>query len=481
MKDLAGGRGGAVDQSVPWFKCQVCYDKLAVVEDSDGLLVSDAGMHASAVQGSITGTSRMDNSYVVLSKKNSSQGIGISPCPPSAASPHIEPNQQTRPIESSYIMLPPPTASIYKTSSSEGYGAQLLPPGVNSSSSSPENNSGFFSSVTVLKRAFDIATSQTQVEQPLCLECIRVLSDKMHFEIEDTNSDIEAYKAYLHHLEQESYIILGEADFQNEKHKIEEEEEKLKADIEEAEKKYAEVSSEMKNLETKSKQFEELEERYWQEFNSFQFELTYHQEERNAISAKIEDSQAHLEMLKYTNVLNDAFFISQHGVFGTINNLRLGHTHVVEWDEINAAWGHAALLLHTMAQYYTPKFQYRIKIHAVGSYTRITDINNKTHKLFGPANVLFSTQYDQAMTWFLTCLHEFVEFAVSLDKEKNVPPDKSLKLPYKIDGDKVGGYRVVLGDFNTRENSTKALKNMLCNLKWVLYWFIGTTSSALPS
>jgi beclin 1 len=100
---------------------------------------------------------------------------------------------------------------------------------------------------------------------------------------------------------------------------------------------------------------------------------------------------------------------------------------------------------------------------------------------FGPANVLFSTQYDEAMTWFLTCLQEFVEFAVSLDKEKNVPPDKSFKLPYKIDGDKVGGYRVVLGDFNTRENSTKALKNMLCDLKWVLYWFIGTTSFATPS
>jgi beclin 1 len=60
-------------------------------------------------------------------------------------------------------MLPPSTASIYKTSSSEGDGAHMLPPSVNSSSSSPENNSGFFSTVTVLKRAFEIATSQTQV------------------------------------------------------------------------------------------------------------------------------------------------------------------------------------------------------------------------------------------------------------------------------------------------------------------------------
>ncbi|KAF8696028.1 hypothetical protein HU200_036913 [Digitaria exilis] len=440
MKRLTGGKGGAVGQSVPRFRCQECHGALAVVGVAERLPASvDAGMLASSVQGSIMGTSRMDNSYVVLSKKNRSKSLGVSQRPLSSASPHVEPNQPTRPMECSYIMLPPPTASIYKASSSED-AAQLLPPIVNSSSSSPQNNSGFFSSVTVLKRAFEIATSQAQVEQPLCLECMRILSDKMDFEIEDINSDVRAYEACLQLMDQESYSILSETDFQNEKQKIEEEEKKLRADIEEAEKQYSEVSSEMKDLETKSKQIDELEERYWKEFNSFEFQLTSHQEEKDAMLAKIEDYQAHLEMLKHTNVMNDTFYISQYGIFGTINNLRLGHTHVVEveWDETNAAWGQAALLLHTMAQYYSPKFQYRIKIHAMGSYPRITDINNRTHKLFGPANVLFSTPYDEAMTWFLKCLQEFVEFAVGLDKEKNIPPDKSLKLPYKIDNDKVG-------------------------------------------
>ena len=43
---------------------------------------------------------------------------------------------------------------------------------------------------------------------------------------------------------------------------IEEEENKLKAAIEEAEKQYPEVISEMKDLETKSKQFKELKEQF---------------------------------------------------------------------------------------------------------------------------------------------------------------------------------------------------------------------------
>ena len=126
-------------------------------------VINGCSMHASAVQGSTLGASRMDSSYVVLSKNNRSQGLGSPPRPRSAAAPHIEPNQPPKPIEASYIMLPPPAASIYKTSSSEGVGRQLLPPSVNSSSSMPGNNSGFLSSVTVLKRAFEIATSQTQV------------------------------------------------------------------------------------------------------------------------------------------------------------------------------------------------------------------------------------------------------------------------------------------------------------------------------
>jgi beclin 1 len=95
-------------------------------------------------------------------------------------------------------------------------------------------------------------------------------------------------------------------------------------------------------------------------------------------------------------------------------------------------------------------------------------------------NLFWSTRFDKAMTWFLTCLQDFAEFAISLDKENNVPPEKSLKLPYKIDGDKVGSHTIFLS-FNKVENWTKALKYTLCNLKWVLYWFIGNTSFAPPS
>ncbi|KAL7230928.1 hypothetical protein ACSBR2_009245 [Camellia fascicularis] len=58
---------------------------------------------------------------------------------------------------------------------------------------------------------------------------------------------------------------------------IKEEERKLEAAIEETEKQCAQVTAELKELELKSSCFNELEERYWQEFNNFQFQLISHQ------------------------------------------------------------------------------------------------------------------------------------------------------------------------------------------------------------
>ncbi|KAF3439872.1 hypothetical protein FNV43_RR18150 [Rhamnella rubrinervis] len=470
------GRSFPVDPNVPRWNCQNCRHPLCIVgvDSYAEKFLNDSsrsGMQGSSMHGanSVLASTRMDNSFVVLPKQRP-QAQGVPPRPRAGA---IQPDssQSGKSMDESFVV-------VDKSESSSDGGGTHLP----SSDGGPNgplqpNNSGFHTTITVLKRAFEIATTQTLVEQPLCLECMRVLSDKLDKEVEDVNRDIEAYEACLKRLEGEARDVLSEPDFLKEKLKIEEEERKLEAAIEEIEKQNSEVNSELKELELKSSRFKELEERYWHEFNNFQFQLISHQEERDAILAKIEVSQAHLELLKRTNVLNDAFPIWHDGEFGTINNFRLGRLPKipVEWDEINAAWGQACLLLHTMCQYFRPKFQYRIKILPMGSYPRIMDSNNNTYELFGPVNLFWSTRYDKAMTLFLTCLKDFAEYANSKDQENNIPPEKCFKLPYKIENDKVENYSITQS-FNKQENWTKALKYTLCNLKWALYWFIGSTN-----
>ncbi|ONI23405.1 hypothetical protein PRUPE_2G187200 [Prunus persica] len=467
------GRGFQVDPNLPRYVCQNCRNSLCIV-GADSYAekffndFSRSGMQGSSMHGanSVLST-RMDNSFVVLPKQRP-QAQGVPPRPRVGAA---QTSQSGKAMDESFVV-------VYKSeSSADGGGAQLPSPDGGPNGPLQPNNSGFHSTITLLKRAFEIATTQTQVEQPLCLECMRVVSDKLDKEVEDVNRDIKAYEACLKRLEGETRDVLSEADFLKEKLKIEEEERKLEAAIEEMEKQNAEVNNELKELELKSSRFKELEERYWHEFNNFQFQLISNQEERDAILSKIEVSQAHLELLKRTNVLNDAFPIWHDGEFGTINNFRLGRLPKipVEWDEINAAWGQACLLLHTMCQYFRPRFQYRIKILPMGSYPRIMDNNNNTYELFGPVNLFWSTRYDKAMTLFLTCLKDFAEFANSKDQENNIPPEKCFKLPYKIENDKVESYSITQS-FNKQENWTKALKYTLCNLKWALYWFVGNTN-----
>lgn len=482
---MGKGRNLPVDPNLPRWVCQNCRHNLVIVgvdSYADKFLNDSSfrsGIQGSSVHGasSVLNSTRMDHSFVVLPKQKS-QVPGVPPRPRGGPVPS-DASQSGKAMEESFVVLPPPAASVYKCESASDASGIHVPSHEGEPTGAPShpNNSGFHSTITVLKRAFDIATTQTQVEQPLCLECMRVLSDKLDKEVEDVNRDIKAYEACLLKLEGEPRNALSEADFLKEKLKIEEEERKLEAAMEDTEKQCAEVTAELKELNLKSSRFNELEDRYWHEFNNFQFQLISHQEERDAILAKIEVSQAHLELLKRTNVLNDAFPIWYDGDFGTINNFRLGRLPKipVEWDEINAAWGQACFLLHTMAQYFRPKFQYRIKIIPMGSYPRIMDASNNSYELFGPVNLFWSTRYDKAMTLFLTCLKEFAEFANSKDKENNIPADKRFKLPYKIENDKVENYSITQS-FNKQENWTKALKYTLCNLKWALYWFVGNTN-----
>ncbi|XP_027340236.1 beclin-1-like protein isoform X2 [Abrus precatorius] len=443
-----------VDPNVPRWVCQNCRNPLCIVgvdpyADKFFNDPSRSGMQGSSIHGasSVLSTTKMDNSYVVLPKQRpQAQG--------NPARPRGDAAQPGKAMEESFVV-------VYKSESqSDGSGAHSSATGADSGDHLPPHNSGFNATITVLTRAFEIATTQTQVEQPLCLDCMRILSDKLDKEVEDVNRDIEAYEACLKRLEGETGDVLSEADFLKEKLKIEEEERRLEAAIEETERQNAEVNAELRELELKASRFKELEERYWHEFNNFQFQLISHQEERDAILAKIEVSQAHLELLKRTNVLNDAFPISHDGEFGTINNFRLGRLPKipVEWDEINAAWGQACLLLHTMCQYFRPKFQYPLPL-----------------TMFGPVNLFWSTRYDKAMTLFLACLKDFAEFANSKDQENNIPPEKCFKLPYKIENDRVENYSITQS-FNKQESWTKALKYTLCNLKWALYWFVGNTN-----
>lgn len=184
-----------------------------------------------------------------------------------------------------------------------------------------------------------------------------------------------------------------------------------------------------------------------------------------------------LEKLQKTNVFNLTFHIWHNGHFGTINGFRLGRlpNEIVEWSEINAAWGQTVLLLHSLSRKIGLKFQ-RFELVPYGnhSYIRCLDdvggvnVNqtgvNKELPLFcsGGYKFFWDTKFDSAMVAFLDCLQQFKE---EIDKCGGGC------LPYKMYKDKIedkGNEYSVKIQFNSEERWTKAMKCLLTNLKWAL-------------
>jgi len=105
--------------------------------------------------------------------------------------------------------------------------------------------------------------------------------------------------------------------------------------------------------------------------------------------------------------IDDAFCIGHEGGLATINGLRLGRLPnvPVEWPEINAAWGHTMLLVHTIARKWEVAFETSVflvysfrsiklkdphsyRLIPMASYSRIERIADKyTMELYGRCSV----------------------------------------------------------------------------------------------
>jgi beclin 1 len=149
----------------------------------------------------------------------------------------------------------------------------------------------------------------------------------------------------------------------------------------------------------------------------------------------------------------------------------------VEWDEINAAWGMACLLLSTMAGSVGLRFKNGYTLKPMGSFSKVKDSKGVLYELYGPVNILSSHRYDKAMTGFLQCLKEFETFAQGVDRQnddrggtgQHGSSSNYFKLPYQIDGDKIDGRKIGF-PFSRYERWTAALKIMLVDLKSCLAW-----------
>ncbi|KAG6037744.1 Vacuolar protein-sorting-associated protein 30 [Claviceps citrina] len=351
-----------------------------------------------------------------------------------------------------------------------------------------------------VNRLFEILSSRSDIDHPICVECTDLLVEGLQRKLEASTKERDAYVKYLRQVKAERPGADEIKARQDALKRAERERAAALEELKELESEKDTLDAEILALEEESRQLDKEEELFWRERNAFATRMADFQAERDSINAKYTHDSQLLEKLQRSNVYNDTFCISHDGSFATINGLRLGRlsNKPVDWPEINAAWGHALLLLVTVAD----KLDYRFDGYdpqPMGSTSRIVryDVPRspssssrlgsramqappppKKHvlELYSsgdmPLGLTFMhRKFDNAMVAFLELVRQLGAH-VQRRTERSV---SMLSLPYRIDGDKIGDVSIKLG-IAQDDGWTKACKLTLTCCKFLLAYASNTGS-----
>ncbi|XP_011310073.1 beclin-1-like protein isoform X2 [Fopius arisanus] len=323
---------------------------------------------------------------------------------------------------------------------------------------------------------FDILSSSSAADHPLCDECTDSLLMLTDQQLRMTESEWSDYNEYLKKLEveqqqQQGNELMEMENLTKELADVKAEEERMIQELEALRKEETATRNAIAEQELERERLQSEEKRYWREYSRHRRDLILAEDECRSLECQLAYASSQLERLKKTNVFNATFHIWHSGHFGTINSFRLGRlpTAPVDWSEINAAWGQTTLLLTALARKMNFTFQrFRLVPFGNHSYVEVLD-QQKELPLYGSGGFkfLWDTKFDAAMVAFLDCLQQF--------KEQVEKGDSGFCLPYKMDRGKIedsatGNSYSVKIQFNSEEQWTKALKFLLTNLKWGLAW-----------
>jgi len=341
-----------------------------------------------------------------------------------------------------------------------------------------------------ITRLFEILSARSDIDHPVCVECTEMLMEGLQKRLKETARERDAYVGYIKKMQAEAPTD-EELQAQEEALKAAgKQEAEAFAELLKLEKDKASLDQEILALEEESQELDLEEEQFWRERNAFSTKLADFQNDRDSINSKFDHDSWLLEKLQRSNVYNDTFCISHDGTFATINGLRLGRlsSKPVDWPEINAAWGHALLLLVTVAEKLGYKFE-NYEPLPLGSTSRIIrydPASPSSSRLGAQRNApppapkkhtldLFSSgdmplgltfmhrKFDNAMVAFLELVRQLGAFV----QQQTAAEGTALSLPYRIEGDKIGDVSIKLG-IAQDDGWTKACKLTLTCCKFLL-------------
>ncbi|XP_076665771.1 beclin-1-like Atg6 isoform X2 [Andrena cerasifolii] len=279
---------------------------------------------------------------------------------------------------------------------------------------------------------FDILSSSSSADHPLCDECTDSLLLLMDQQLRMTEGEWSDYNEYLKKIEVEQQQQ-GNEDVEmetlmKELQDVKAEEERMINELQALRKEEIATRNAIAEQERERERLQSEEERYWKEYSKHKRDLILVKDEYRRLPSA-----------------------------------------PVDWSEINAAWGQTTLLLTALARKMNLTFK-RFRLVPFGNHSYIEALDqHRELPLYGSGGFkfLWDTKFDAAMVAFLDCLQQF--------KEQVEKGDSGFCLPYRMDRGKIedsatGNSYSIKIQFNSEEQWTKALKFVLTNLKWGLAW-----------
>ncbi|EHH15909.1 hypothetical protein EGK_02076 [Macaca mulatta] len=321
---------------------------------------------------------------------------------------------------------------------------------------------------------FDIVSGQEDVDHPLCEECTDSLLEQLDIQLALTEAESQNYQRCL-----ETGMLATSEDqmaaLRAELRDLELEEARLVQELEDVDRSNARAATDLEAAQAEAAELDQQERRYYREYSALKWQQLELLDQLGNVENQLQYARVQMDRLKEINCFTATFEIWVEGSLGVINNFRLGclPTVPVGWNEINAAWGQAALLLLALANTIGLQFQ-RYRLIPCGNHSYLKSLTDEGTELplfsYGGQDVFLNNKFDRAMVAFLDCMQQF--------KEEAEKGELGLCLPYRIqvetglmeDAGGRGECYSIRTHLNTQELWTKALKFLLINLKRSLIW-----------
>ncbi|TMS38677.1 hypothetical protein L596_005348 [Steinernema carpocapsae] len=255
-----------------------------------------------------------------------------------------------------------------------------------------------------------ICTSRGSFQTPMCKGCTDAFLNEMDTRLKDLDSEYSEYSAALFDLEhtrdarsKENNTARARLDA------LKQEEADLIAQVERLDTEDHHLSEQMNKMSAALKAVNEREEDAFRRLRNLHRQLLDKDSDEQSLNTQLGYIDSELAELLKMNVLNFAFHIWINGKMGTINGFRLGRLPdvQVEWHEINAALGQAALLLHVMNKRMSVKLEdYEIVPLGAHSCIRYFERDGRVEELplYGTGGIkLFGTKLDRGLVAYLEC------------------------------------------------------------------------------